>query len=77
MTYADEHGNATDRVIWPVALAFYDRVRVLVAWCELRTGYRHFRIDRFAALACTLERYPSRRARLLKEWHALQGVREQ
>lgn len=77
VAYADEQGNATDRVIWPVALAFYDRVRVLVAWCELRAGYRHFRIDRIAALEPMPERYPRRRARLLKEWHALQGVPEQ
>lgn len=77
VAYADERDNATERTIWPIALAFYDRVRVLVAWCELRAGYRHFRIDRIAALECTAERYPRRRARLLKEWHAIQGVPEQ
>ena len=26
------------RTIWPFALAFFDRVRVVVAWCELRAG---------------------------------------
>lgn len=77
LAYADERGVATERVVWPVALAFYDRVRVVVAWCELRAGYRHFRIDRIATLAATTERYPRRRARLLKEWHAVQGVPEQ
>ncbi|QXQ06448.1 YafY family transcriptional regulator [Sphingosinicellaceae bacterium] len=77
VAYADEQVNATERTIWPIALAFYDRVRVLVAWCELRAGYRHFRIDRIATLECTAERYPRRRARLLKEWHAVQGVPEQ
>lgn len=75
--YADELGNATERTLWPIALAFYDRVRVLVAWCELRQGYRHFRIDRIATLQCAAERYPGRRAKLLKEWHAVQGVPEQ
>ena len=77
VAYADERGNATERTVWPVALAFFDRVRVLVAWCELRGGYRHFRIDRIAALEVVAERYPRRRARLLKAWHALQGVPEQ
>lgn len=77
VTYADERGNATERTIWPIALAFYDRVRVLVAWCELRAGYRHFRMDRIASLECNAERYPGRRAKLLKEWHAVQGVPEQ
>lgn len=77
VAYADKQGIATQRTIWPIALAFYDRVRVVVAWCELRDGYRHFRIDRIATLDCMAERYPRRRARLLKEWHAIQGVPEQ
>ena len=75
--YADEQGNATKRIIWPFALAFYDRVRVVVAWCELRDGYRHFRTDRIAALDASTERYPRRRASLLKEWRMLSGVPEQ
>lgn len=75
--YADERGIATDRTIWPLALAFFDRVRVLIAWCELRGGYRHFRIDRIATLATTADRYAGRRAKLLRAWHALQNVPEQ
>jgi predicted DNA-binding transcriptional regulator YafY len=77
IAYADEQGNATERIVWPVALAFYDRVRVVVAWCELRDGYRHFRTDRIAALEATAERYPRRRGALLKEWRTLRGVPEQ
>ncbi|KQO13030.1 helix-turn-helix transcriptional regulator [Sphingomonas sp. Leaf242] len=77
IAYADENGVPTERIVWPIALAFYDRVRVLVAWCELRADYRHFRIDRFASFECKAERYPRRRSRLLKEWHEVQGVPEQ
>lgn len=75
--YADEQGRATERLIWPVALAFFDRVRVVVAWCELRDAYRHFRCDRIAALEPTPERFPRRRAALFKEWRMRQGVPEQ
>ncbi|MFM9863144.1 MAG: helix-turn-helix transcriptional regulator, partial [Micropepsaceae bacterium] len=42
IAYADERGNTTKRTIWPFVLGFYDRVRVVAAWCELRNGYRHF-----------------------------------
>jgi predicted DNA-binding transcriptional regulator YafY len=77
IAYADERGNATERIIWPVALAFYDRVRVVVAWCEIREAYRHFRTDRITALELTATRYPRRRAVMLKEWHSMQGVPEQ
>jgi predicted DNA-binding transcriptional regulator YafY len=77
VAYADERGRATKRTIWPFALAFYDRVRVVVAWCELRDGYRHFRTDRITALKPTPKRYPRRRAALLKEWRTLKDIPEQ
>lgn len=77
VAYADEQGNATERTVWPVALAFYDRVRVVVAWCELRDGYRHFRTDRIASLEPTADRFPRRRAALFKEWRTLRGIPEQ
>jgi predicted DNA-binding transcriptional regulator YafY len=77
IAYADEYGSVTQRTIWPFALAFYDRVRVVVAWCELRGGYRHFRTDRITALAVTAGRYPRRRGAMLKEWRTLRGIPEQ
>ena len=77
IAYADEHGAATDRIVWPFALAFFDRVRVVVAWCELRAGYRHFRTDRIVALDVAAARYPRRRATLLKDWRSVQGIAEQ
>jgi predicted DNA-binding transcriptional regulator YafY len=77
IVYDDETGDRTERAIWPVALAFYDRVRVLVAWCELRDGFRHFRTDRIVALRATAERYPRRRSSLLEAWRAERGLPEQ
>jgi predicted DNA-binding transcriptional regulator YafY len=74
ITYADAQGAATKRTIWPIALAFFDRVRIVVAWCELRDGYRHFRTDRIQTLASTDMRYPRRRTVLLKEWREIEGV---
>jgi predicted DNA-binding transcriptional regulator YafY len=72
--YSDEGGATTKRTIWPVALAFFDRVRIVVAWCELRNGFRHFRTDRIATLKPTAKRYPRRRAVLMKEWHEKEGM---
>ena len=77
IAYADEHGSITHRAVWPFALAFYDRVRVVVAWCELRDGYRHFRTDRIMELYASPKRYPRRRAALLKEWRSVRGIPEQ
>jgi predicted DNA-binding transcriptional regulator YafY len=66
--YVDEKGAATERVIWPIALAFYQDRRTVAAWCELRHDFRHFRTDRIARLEPTGERYPRRRALLIAEW---------
>ena len=44
--YQDGRGSRSKRNIWPFALGFFDRVRIVVAWCELREGFRHFRTDR-------------------------------
>lgn len=66
--YTDEHGSVTQRVIWPIALAFYDGRRCLAAWCELRDGFRVFRTDRIDALIISEQRYPQRRSVLYKAW---------
>ena len=56
------------------ALGFFNSVRVLVAWCELRQDFRHFRLDRIEALAPTTDRYPRRRLTLLAQWRAMQAA---
>jgi len=77
IVYADGSKASTRRIIWPFALAFFDRVRMVVAWCELRDGYRHFRTDRIEALKPLTRRYPRRRQALLQEWRSLEGIPEQ
>lgn len=68
ITYRDPGGEQTHRTVWPFALGYFDRVRVVVAWCELRQAFRHFRTDRLTILDVDGKRYPRRRAALLKEW---------
>lgn len=74
IAYRDGGGSDSRRVVWPFALGFFDRVRMLVAWCELRQTFRHFRTDRIQALTVTDQRYPRRRQVLLKEWRAAEGI---
>ena len=64
----------TPTAAWPIALAFFDRARVVVAWCESRRAFRHFRADRIAALVLTEERYPRRREAMLREWREAEGI---
>ncbi|MDF1793300.1 MAG: YafY family protein [Thalassobaculaceae bacterium] len=49
--YQDLDGGSTERVVRPLIMAFYGPVWLLAAWCELRDGFRVFRIDRMSAFA--------------------------
>lgn len=74
IAYADKDGAATQRIVWPFALTFFEKVRVVITWCELRQDYRHFRTDRIATLTVGEKRYPRRRQALLKEWREQDGT---
>ena len=75
LTYSDESGTVSVRRIWPFALSYYEQVRVVAAWCELRQDFRHFRTDRIIEMIPQGVRYPRRRAVLLKAWHDQQDAR--
>ena len=72
--YQDGAGAGSDRVVWPFALAYFDSVRVLLAWCELRQGFRHFRTDRMTSAVLIEARYPKSRQSLLKAWRQSEGI---
>ncbi|WP_420142030.1 helix-turn-helix transcriptional regulator [Sphingomonas sp.] len=66
--YEDAQGAASERVIWPIAIVYFDDVRLLAAWCEARSAFRHFRVDRVEVRAILDERYPGRRQALVARW---------
>src|SRR5690606_22534989 len=68
--YRDERGRHSERTIWPLAIGFFESTRIVVAWCELRETFRHFRADRIQAAQGLDGRYPRRRHALLKDWRA-------
>lgn len=74
--YVDEQGLASDRVIWPIAVAYFDAARLIAAWCELRGGFRHFRSDRVRRAEFLDERIPKTKRSLLRAWHESEGSKE-
>jgi predicted DNA-binding transcriptional regulator YafY len=76
IAYVDASGKATERLIWPVVLFFFDPICLLAAWCELRQGFRHFRVDRMRSLTMLDQKMTRRRRTLLKEWCAIEACRE-
>jgi predicted DNA-binding transcriptional regulator YafY len=74
LTYADAGGRESRRVVWPFALGYFERMQVLVAWCESREAFRHFRADRIRAMQPLDERYPTRRQALLAAWRDQENI---
>jgi predicted DNA-binding transcriptional regulator YafY len=74
LSYRDLREASSERTVWPFALGYFEQVRVLVAWCELRQDFRHFRVDRISQLTLEQTGYPRSRAILLKEWRATQQI---
>lgn len=67
--YRDEAGNKTQRTVWPVILGYSDTIRILVAWCELRGDFRHFRTDRIRQIDL-LDAFASTPGQLRRRWDA-------
>ncbi|MBC7151447.1 MAG: YafY family transcriptional regulator [Rhizobium sp.] len=76
IAYRDEKGSATERLIWPFALTFFEGARLVIAWCTLRGDFRSFRTDRMDLIEGPLGRYPKRRMQLLKAWRLQHGIPE-
>jgi predicted DNA-binding transcriptional regulator YafY len=68
LVYNDETARETNRTIWPIGISYFDAQRIVIAWCELRVGFRAFRTDRMVSVAVSAEKYKERRKVLLKRW---------
>ena len=72
--YRRADGEPSARTVRPLGLAYWGRAWTLVAWCELRDDFRHFRLDRLAHLVETGERFADEAGRRLEDF--LAGVEE-
>lgn len=68
ITYIDLNGNQTNRLIWPFAIAYYENVSLLIAWCEKRQDFRNFRTDRFLKIEYCKQKYPNSKLGLHQLW---------
>ena len=50
LSYESLKGARTQRTIRPLRLEFWGHVWTLTAWCEMRDGFRVFRVDRIRTL---------------------------
>ncbi|WP_299746893.1 YafY family protein [uncultured Tateyamaria sp.] len=70
--YRTKTGVDSTRIVLPLALIFYFDNVLLVAWCELRRAFRHFRIDRMTSCRATGDTFVGEGKALREEWDATQ-----
>lgn len=57
LAYVDQQGGSSRRTIRPLGLYFWGDAWTAAAWCELRQGFRNFRVDRMEGLVVMDERF--------------------
>src|SRR5690606_2040878 len=75
IAYADENGRTSERTIWPFMIGYFETVRLVVAWCELREDFRHFRSDRFHHAEVPDTRHRCRPHQRPKRWEKAGSAR--
>jgi predicted DNA-binding transcriptional regulator YafY len=75
IAYSDAEAKRSERIAWPIAMAYYVDVTVLGAWCELRNDFRHFRVERIIMASVLNDLIPVDGRRLTERWFALQRER--
>ena len=72
ITYADGQDRRSERLVWPVVIGWFDGVELLAAWCETRSAFRNFRIDRIAVAELVDEQPDRPRRDLLAAYRVLE-----
>jgi predicted DNA-binding transcriptional regulator YafY len=57
IAYVDLKDERSERVLRPLGCFFWSEVWTLAAWCEVREGFRNFRVDRIERLEALDERF--------------------
>ena len=68
LCYRAEAGDVSERTVWPVLLGYAETHSLLIAWCELRGDFRHFRTDRILGAEILDQTYPARPSALRRRW---------
>lgn len=70
LSYCDIKGATTRRIIQPLLLIYYSDTTLLVAMCELRADFRHFRLDRIQSADLSEDRFSGQGQGLRDQWTA-------
>ena len=73
LMYTGADGGATERTVRPLGLFFWGTVWSMAGWCELRTDFRSFRLDRIDRLETLPERFQDEAGRTIDDYFARRG----
>ncbi len=68
LCYRNLQEMESERTVHPLGLAFWGKQWTLLAWCEIRDGFRTFRLDRITSLDVVNERVSDDPLRSLAEF---------
>ncbi|MFP6817506.1 MAG: YafY family protein [Pseudomonadales bacterium] len=75
LSYRDAGEQATERIVWPLTLAYWGKTWTLGSWCELRQDFRNFRIDRLADVNILNSEFPDEPGKRLTDYFAAESDR--
>ncbi|MEG3111206.1 YafY family protein [Pantoea sp. T14] len=68
LEYRSADGEFSSRIVWPIVLGYDLAHCLLIAWCEKKRGFRHFRADRLVKIVLLDEPIGSGRKLLRAQW---------
>jgi predicted DNA-binding transcriptional regulator YafY len=68
LRYERGDGETTERVVRPLGAFFWGKSWTLTAWCELRSDFRNFRLDRMHRVEPTGETFEPEPGRTLRDY---------
>ena len=68
LEYRAASGEVSHRIVWPVLLGYADTHCLLIAWCESKQAFRHFRTERILDFEVLEETIGVSRGRLRQQW---------
>ncbi|MDE4739005.1 helix-turn-helix transcriptional regulator [Klebsiella pneumoniae] len=77
LKYCDKKDCYSSRIIWPIGLVYMESCWLLVAWCEMKNDFRHFRTDRIQDIVQLDSTYSESREVSLKKWRLKEGICEE
>ncbi|PDT31193.1 DNA-binding protein [Rhizobium sp. L9] len=68
LDYRAADGTVSSRIVWPVLLGYAEAHSLLIAWCQSKQAFRHFRTERILRVEILAESIGMSRSRLRQQW---------